>query len=131
MLIHECFSSSLLSFAQFCASIRSLGPTVLMRGYMQLNDERLQQIEYMIKERQHVRVAELSIHFGVSEPTIRRDLHKLATMGRVKRAHGGAIAAEQVLPEPPIVQRFLEHAEEALYYRRLREDLFCGDRPAM
>jgi len=79
---------------------------------MQLNDERLQQIEYMIKERQHVRVAELSIHFGVSEPTIRRDLHKLATMGRVKRAHGGAIAAEQVLPEPPIVQRFLEHAEE-------------------
>ena len=79
---------------------------------MQLNDERLEQIEQMIKERQHIRVAELSTYFGVSEPTIRRDLHKLATMGRVKRAHGGAIALEQTQPEPPIRQRITEYAAE-------------------
>jgi DeoR/GlpR family transcriptional regulator of sugar metabolism len=79
---------------------------------MQLTAERLQQIEHLIKERQHVRVVELSEYFGVSEPTIRRDLQKLEEMGRVRRAHGGAIAAEPATPEPPIVQRMVEYAEE-------------------
>ncbi len=79
---------------------------------MQLNDARLQQIEHIIKERHHVRVTELSAYFGVSEPTIRRDLHKLESMGRVRRAHGGAVARENLASEPPIVQRIAEHAEE-------------------
>ena len=79
---------------------------------MQLTIERQQQIEHLIKERQHVRVVELSKHFGVSEPTIRRDLQKLEEMGRVRRAHGGAIAPEQATPELPIVQRIVECAEE-------------------
>jgi DeoR/GlpR family transcriptional regulator of sugar metabolism len=79
---------------------------------MQLNTERLQQIERIIKERQHVRVIELSEHFGVSEPTIRRDLQKLEAMGRIQRAHGGASVVEQAAPEPPIVQRIAEYNEE-------------------
>src|SRR5947209_6877490 len=79
---------------------------------MQLTIERQQQIEHLIKERRHVRVIELSKHFGVSEPTIRRDLQKLEQMGRVRRAHGGAIAAQQATPELPIVQRIVECAEE-------------------
>src|SRR5919205_427977 len=79
---------------------------------MQLNVERLHQIERMIKERQYVRVIELSEYFGVSEPTIRRDLQKLEEMGRVRRAHGGALAAEPAMPEPPIIQRMVECAEE-------------------
>lgn len=79
---------------------------------MQLSTERLQQIEHLIKERQHVRVTELSEHFGVSEPTIRRDLQKLETMGRIQRAHGGASAVEQATPEPPIGQRGEEYNEE-------------------
>src|SRR5438067_2954658 len=79
---------------------------------MQLTIERQQQIEHLIKERRQVRVVELSKHFGVSEPTIRRDLQKLEEMGRVRRAHGGAIAAEQATPELPIMQRIVECAEE-------------------
>ncbi len=79
---------------------------------MQLTAERLQQIEQLIKERRHVRVTELSEYFGVSEPTIRRDLQKLEAMGRVRRAHGGALALEQATPEPPVVQRLTECAEE-------------------
>lgn len=79
---------------------------------MQLNTERLQLIERFINERQHVRVAELSKYFEVSEPTIRRDLQKLEEMGRIRRAHGGASVIEQAMPEPPIAQRVVECIEE-------------------
>src|SRR5947207_11354588 len=85
---------------------------VSKRGSGQLSVERQQQIAHMIKERQHVSVSELSVYFGVSEPTIRRDLQKLEIGGRVRRAHGGAIALEQTAPEPPIVQRLVECVEE-------------------
>src|SRR2546429_5822516 len=85
---------------------------VSKRGSGQLSVERQQQIEHIIKERQHVSVSELSAYFGVSEPTIRRDLQKLEIAGRVRRAHGGAIAVEQIVPEPPILQRLGEYAEE-------------------
>lgn len=79
---------------------------------MQLTAERLQQIEHILKERQHMRVAELSQYLGVSEPTIRRDLQKLEEMGRVKREHGGASALRQAFPEPPIGYRVTECAAE-------------------
>lgn len=79
---------------------------------MQLTAERLQQIEHLIKERQHIRVTELSEYLGVSEPTVRRDLQKLEAMGRVRRAHGGAIAVEQDLAEPPILHRVTAYTEE-------------------
>ncbi|QBD80568.1 DeoR/GlpR transcriptional regulator [Ktedonosporobacter rubrisoli] len=79
---------------------------------MLFSTERLQQIEHIVKERQHVRVAELSEYLGVSEPTIRRDLQKLEAMGRLRRAHGGAVALMQATPEPPIIHRLTECAEE-------------------
>jgi DeoR/GlpR family transcriptional regulator of sugar metabolism len=79
---------------------------------MQLVTERLQRIEHIIRERQYVRVTELSEHLGVSEPTIRRDLQKLEALGRLRREHGGAMAVEQATPEPPIRQRTGECVEE-------------------
>ena len=44
-----------------------------------------------IKEREFVRVAELSSRFGVSEVTVRGDLDSLAARGKVHRVRGGAI----------------------------------------
>src|SRR5215469_16838573 len=79
---------------------------------MQLANERLQQIEHIIRERQHIRVAELSEILGVSEPTIRRDLQKLEAMGRVQREHGGAMVMEETAPELPVMLRVAECAEE-------------------
>jgi DeoR/GlpR family transcriptional regulator of sugar metabolism len=91
---------------------------------MQLTAERLQQIEHIVRERQHVRVAELSQRLGVSEPTIRRDLQKLEEMGRVQREHGGASAIHpQASPEPPIIQRAIEHANEKRRIGRVAADL--------
>jgi DeoR/GlpR family transcriptional regulator of sugar metabolism len=79
---------------------------------MQLTTERLQEIEHIVKKRQHIRVTELSEHLGVSEPTIRRDLKKLESMGRVRREHGGVSIVESATPEPPILQRIGESLEE-------------------
>jgi len=44
-----------------------------------------------IKEREFVRVGELSSRFGVSEVTVRSDLDSLAANGKVHRVRGGAI----------------------------------------
>ena len=44
-----------------------------------------------IKEREFVRVGELSRRFGVSEVTVRGDLDSLAAKGKVHRVRGGAI----------------------------------------
>ena len=45
----------------------------------------------LIKEREFVRVGELSERFGISEVTVRTDLDALATRGQVHRVRGGAI----------------------------------------
>ncbi len=44
-----------------------------------------------IREREFVRVGELSSRFGVSEMTVRGDLDSLAARGKVHRVRGGAI----------------------------------------
>src|SRR4051794_28712198 len=78
----------------------------------QLSIERQGQIERFIREHSRATVGELSQYFKVSEPTIRRDLDKLVSTGKVRRAHGGAIALEKAAPEPPVIQRMQESAEE-------------------
>lgn len=79
---------------------------------MQLTMERINQIEQFIRERRKATVAELSELFGVSEPTIRRDLEKLDETGKIRREHGGAMAVEQAIPEPPVLNRVGESTEE-------------------
>lgn len=79
---------------------------------VQLTIERLEQILHIVQEQQYVRVTELSERLGVSEPTIRRDLKKLESMGRVRREHGGVSVVEVALAEPPVVQRSIENREE-------------------
>lgn len=46
-----------------------------------------------VAEHEQVTVMELTEHFGVSVDTIRRDLDRLHSEGRLVRTHGGAIAA--------------------------------------
>jgi len=47
-----------------------------------------------------VRIGELTRRFGVSEPTIRRDLSALADRGLVNRVHGGALPVEKSTAVP-------------------------------
>lgn len=77
-----------------------------------LKRERHRKISEFIKEKKSATVAELSRLFGVSQVTIRRDLESLDSQGAIERAHGGAILAERAAPEPPVIHRMAEQAEE-------------------
>lgn len=65
-----------------------------------------------IEQRQRVSVPEIIGRFAVSPATARRDLEALAAEGKVRRVHGGAIAVRRAPPEPPVLQRALEQADE-------------------
>lgn len=48
----------------------------------------------MIREREFMRVADLSRLLGISEVTVRSDLNRLTAIGSLRRVHGGAISTE-------------------------------------
>ena len=62
------------------------------RGEAQVNpllkSERHKRIRRLIEDNGQATVAELSVIFGVSEATIRRDLEELNKLGWVQREHG-------------------------------------------
>ena len=55
---------------------------------------RRERIRTLVREREFVRVADMSAMFGISEVTIRGDLDALADRGDLQRVHGGAIVRE-------------------------------------
>jgi DeoR family transcriptional regulator of aga operon len=46
----------------------------------------------MVRAREFARVADLAAAFGISDVTVRSDLHALQRDGRLRRVHGGAVA---------------------------------------
>lgn len=76
------------------------------------NLERQIRLHAWIENRQRVSVPEVAEHFAVSLATARRDLESLAEQGKVQRVHGGAMALHRAPPEPPVVLRRSEQAEE-------------------
>lgn len=75
-----------------------------------LKEERQKLTLEVLKQREQVTVSELSERFDVSEVTIRRDLRELAERGKLRRAHGGALAVSSSPPAPPVIQR-MDHEE--------------------
>lgn len=61
---------------------------------------RRERLATMVEARRSARLDELSTALGVSQATVRRDLNALAAAGRLRRVHGGAVAADQRLDEP-------------------------------
>jgi DeoR/GlpR family transcriptional regulator of sugar metabolism len=60
-------------------------------------DERQAQIAQLVNVHGRVRMSELVARFGVTEPTLRKDLTALHDRGVLKRIHGGAIALRSSL----------------------------------
>lgn len=54
--------------------------------------ERHRELLGLLAEKGSARVTELAKRFGVTEETIRRDLDKLESHGKLARSHGGAVA---------------------------------------
>jgi DeoR family transcriptional regulator of aga operon len=65
-----------------------------------------------IREREFVRVGELSSRFGVSEMTVRGDLDSLAARGQVHRVRGGAIPRAIARQEQPFEDSVSSFAAE-------------------
>ena len=57
-------------------------------------DERQAKIAELVSVRGRARIGELAKEFGVTEPTIRKDLRVLQSRGLLKRTHGGALALQ-------------------------------------
>ncbi|MDF3081791.1 DeoR/GlpR transcriptional regulator [Burkholderia cenocepacia] len=72
-----------------------------------------------------VLAAELSVQFGVSEDTVRRDLRELAAEGLLQRVHGGALPASPAVA--PFAQReALETTEKRRIARRAAQMIAPG-----
>ncbi|MCT1901894.1 DeoR/GlpR family DNA-binding transcription regulator [Oceanobacillus sojae] len=78
-----------------------------------LREERLKEIERILREKGRVEVGNLSRIFNVTEMTVRRDLDELATQQIAVRSHGGAIIhSDRLLAERPYELRILMNREE-------------------
>jgi DeoR/GlpR family transcriptional regulator of sugar metabolism len=73
-------------------------------------DERQERIAELIATRGKVRIAQLTELFGVSEPTVRKDLTHMEQRGLLKRTHGGAVSVRPPV-EQAMASRFAENAE--------------------
>ncbi|OPA80487.1 DeoR family transcriptional regulator [Paenibacillus selenitireducens] len=74
--------------------------------------ERYDRIVQWVNERGSIRVTELSELCQVTEETIRRDLDRLESAGRLRRSHGGAVSVKDQQPEIPFFEREVTNAEE-------------------
>ena len=73
-------------------------------------DERQQQIADLVIAHGKVRTAQLTNLFGVSEPTLRKDLSVLEERGLLKRTHGGAVSVRPPR-EQEVANRAAHNAE--------------------
>lgn len=73
---------------------------------------RRERLAALVDARRAARLEELSAALGVSQATVRRDLNALAAAGRLRRVHGGAVAADGRLDEPHFDDKAAAAAEE-------------------
>ncbi|MDF2502609.1 DeoR/GlpR family DNA-binding transcription regulator [Clostridium sp.] len=75
-------------------------------------EERQREISLILNEKGRVKVNELSVHFNVSEATIRRDLQEMDSKKLLKKTHGGAVKIDITNFEPSFIDKKDEGHEE-------------------
>ncbi|MFJ7970170.1 DeoR/GlpR family DNA-binding transcription regulator [Psychrobacillus sp. NPDC096389] len=80
--------------------------------------ERHKKIITIVNKNKTARVSELSKVLKVSEETIRRDLEKLETEGKLTRTHGGAFSTQEEEGDIPYFQREVMNQEEKMAVAR-------------
>src|SRR4051794_41888363 len=73
-------------------------------------------------------VSDLAESFGVSEMTVRRDLHALARDGKLERVHGGALHSDR---EPGFSQTEVERSDVKDRLGAAAASLGGGGQPAV
>jgi DeoR family fructose operon transcriptional repressor len=88
--------------------------------------ERQREILAALSDQSSVRVADLAKRFEVAEETIRRDLDRLGSQGKLVRSHGGAMATTE--NEAPYWQReFINQAQKEAISRAAVKLINEGD----
>lgn len=77
----------------------------------------------LLKEHGHTAVSRLSKEFGVSEVTIRKDLHTLEKRNLLVRTHGGAVLIDHYMYDLPFDEKSQQHAGEKKRIGRAAADL--------
>ena len=89
-------------------------PEITPDGGPSFPDERQERIAELVATRGKVRIAQLTELFGVSEPTVRKDLTLMEQRGLLKRTHGGAVSVR-----PPVEQAMASRIAENADAKRL------------
>jgi DeoR/GlpR family transcriptional regulator of sugar metabolism len=77
-----------------------------------LAPHRRERLRHLVEARGAARLEELSLALGVSQATVRRDLDELASAGKVRRVHGGAVAVDDRPSELTFDVKAAEAADE-------------------
>lgn len=73
--------------------------------------ERRNYAHQLLREKGHVSVSDLSDELGVSEVTIRKDLHYLEEHNLLLRTHGGAILPDRFVADRPFEEKAKRNAD--------------------
>lgn len=74
--------------------------------------DRQNKILHFVQKHRVATVTELSKEFNVHEATIRRDLTKLENKQLLRRTHGGVMAEDEVVSEPPFQEREITQLDD-------------------
>lgn len=80
--------------------------------------ERHREIMNVLDQEGRVKVNELARLFQVTEETIRRDLERLESEGKLLRSHGGAVSVKSFERETPFSEREIRYMQEKMAIAR-------------
>jgi DeoR family transcriptional regulator, fructose operon transcriptional repressor len=75
-------------------------------------DQRRSQIISELNRARQLKVTDLSIHLGISEVSVRRDLQVLEDLGLLKRVHGGAVVIQDQTGSEELSTRWYQNLEK-------------------
>ena len=94
-----------------------------------LAEDRLEKIVTLVNEHGSITATDLMQLLDASESTIRRDLTRLAQMGRIVKVHGGATAVTRtvVSSDQTVYEKYSVHLEEKTAIARFAATLIGPD----
>ncbi len=93
--------------------IESLGSRVMADSKtISLTSKRQARLLQRVQAQSYVDTQDLRSYLGVSEATVRRDLVDLEARGLIRRTHGGALPAGQIIQEYSNAERLVQNAAE-------------------
>jgi len=72
----------------------------MCNGVYNVNEDRINELQNYILEKERASIEELCSVFNVSKNTMRRDINQLESQGKIKKVYGGIILTDKKTTEP-------------------------------